>query len=163
MAMSRSMGGSSFTTLLPITTSPEVIDSSPATMRNVVVLPQPEGPTSTMNSLSRISRLTSLTACTSSYILFKFRIRTRAIASSLHGTGETGDVILDEERIDHRHRDRAEQRTRHQRAPEEHVAADQLGGDADRDGLLARRGQEHQRVAPSMRAHSSSSLGMALK
>ena len=36
--------------------------SSPATMRNVVVLPQPDGPTSTMNSLSRIDKLTSLTA-----------------------------------------------------------------------------------------------------
>src|SRR6202040_3565638 len=146
MAMSRSMGGSSFTTLLPITTSPEVIDSSPATMRNVVVLPQPEGPTSTMNSLSRISRFTSFTACTSSYILFRLRIRTRAIASSLHGTGETGDVILDEERGDPGHRDRAEQRARHQRPPKEHVAADQLRSDADRNGLLLRRRQNHQRV-----------------
>src|ERR1700682_130344 len=146
MAMSRSIGGSSFPTTSPIRPCPDVIDSSPATIRNVVVLPQPEGPTSTMNSLSRISSFTSLTACTSSYILFKFRIRTRAIASSLHGTGETGDVILDEERVDHGHRDRAEQRARHQRTPEEHVAADQLGGDADRNGLLLRRGQEHQRV-----------------
>src|ERR1700730_17814077 len=144
--MSRSIGGNSLMTLSSIRIRPNVIDSSPATIRNVVVLPQPEGPTSTMNSLSRISRFTSLTACTSSYILFKFRIRTRAIASSLHGTGETGDVILDEERVDHRHRDRAEQRARHQRPPKEHVAADQLGGDADRNGLLLRRGQEHQGV-----------------
>src|SRR6202023_3943584 len=144
--MSRSIGGNSLMTLSSIRIRPDVIDSSPATIRNVVVLPQPEGPTSTMNSLSRISRFTSLTACTSSYILFKFRIRTRAIASSLHGTGETGDVIFDEERVDDRHRDRAEQRARHQRPPEEHVAADQLRRDADRDGLLLRRGKEHQRV-----------------
>src|ERR1700687_3459197 len=123
--MSRSIGARSLTTVSSIRMRPEVMLSSPATMRRVVVLPQPEGPTSTTNSLSRISRFTSLTACTSSYILFKFRIRTRAIASSLHGTGETGDVILDEERVDYRHRDRAEQRTRHQRPPEEHVAADQ--------------------------------------
>src|SRR5271154_1976242 len=146
MAMSRSMGGSSLTTVSPISTWPDVIASSPATMRNVVVLPQPEGPTSTRNSLSRISRFTSFTACTSSYILFRFRIRTRAIASSLHRTGETGDVVLDEERVDHGHRDRAEQRARHQRPPKEHVAADQLGSNADRDGLFLRRGEEHQRV-----------------
>src|ERR1700726_4845854 len=113
MAMSRSIGGSSFTTTSPIKTWPDVIDSSPATIRNVVVLPQPEGPTSTRNSLSRISRVTSLTACTSSYILFKFRIKPPATGSSLHGTGEARDVILDEERVDYAHRDRAEQRARH--------------------------------------------------
>ena len=48
-------------------------------MRNVVVLPQPEGPTSTTNSLSRMSRFTSLTAWTSSYFLFRLRIVTCAM------------------------------------------------------------------------------------
>ena len=38
------------------------IDSSPAIMRKVVVLPQPEGPSSTMNSPCRISRLTESAA-----------------------------------------------------------------------------------------------------
>src|SRR5579864_2253937 len=128
MAMSRSMGGSSFTTLSPIRTWPELIDSSPATMRNVVVLPQPEGPTSTTNSLSRISRFTSLTAWTSSNFLLRRRIRTCAIGSALDRAGDAGDVMLDEERVDERHRDRAQERPRHQRPPEEHVAADQLGG-----------------------------------
>src|SRR3970040_1389307 len=70
MAMSRSLGGRSLTLRSPMAISPEVISSSPATMRSVVVLPQPDGPTRTMNSLSRIVRLTSLTACTSSYFLF---------------------------------------------------------------------------------------------
>src|SRR6202140_5108081 len=107
--MSRSIGGNSLITVSSMRIRPEVMLSSPATIRNVVVLPQPEGPTSTTNSLSRISRLTSLTACTSSYILFRFRIRTRAIASSLHGTGEAGNIMLDEERVDDGHRDRAEQ------------------------------------------------------
>src|SRR6266508_77392 len=69
MAMSRSLGGRSLTTRSPMAISPEVISSRPATMRSVVVLPQPDGPTRTMNSLSRIVRLTSLTACTSSYFL----------------------------------------------------------------------------------------------
>src|SRR5688572_22283844 len=69
MAMSRSLDGRSLTIRSPMTISPEVISSRPATMRSVVVLPQPDGPTRTMNSLSRIVRLTSLTACTSSYFL----------------------------------------------------------------------------------------------
>ena len=37
-------------------TTPSLISSSPATMRSAVVFPQPDGPTSTMNSPSAISR-----------------------------------------------------------------------------------------------------------
>src|SRR6476620_1092830 len=114
MAMSRSIGGRSLTTVSPMSTWPEAIDSSPATMRRVVVLPQPDGPTNTTNSLSRISRFRSLTTCTPSNILFKRRIKTRAIASALHGAGEPGDVVLDEKRVDERDRDRAQEGARHQ-------------------------------------------------
>src|SRR5690349_12388398 len=127
--MSRSIGGRWFTTLSPISTSPAVIDSRPATMRRLVVLPHPEGPTSTTNSLSWISRLTPFTAwAPSSYRFSRLRRRTRAIGSPFHGAGDAGDVVLDEEGIDQRHRDRAQERPRHQRAPEEDVAADQLRG-----------------------------------
>jgi len=42
--------------------SPLVMSSSPAIMRRVVDLPQPDGPTSATNSLSAISRSTSFTA-----------------------------------------------------------------------------------------------------
>src|SRR5262249_29643012 len=126
MAMSRSMGGRLFTTVSPIKTSPDVIDSSPATIRKVVVLPQPEGPTRTKNSLSRISRFMSFTACTPSNILFKLRSRTRAIASSLHGAGKTGDIMLNKKERKTRHRPRPEQCPRHQRPPEEHIPADEL-------------------------------------
>jgi hypothetical protein len=52
MAMSRSFGGTSLTTWPPIAISPPVMSSSPAIMRSVVLLPQPDGPTSTTNSLS---------------------------------------------------------------------------------------------------------------
>jgi len=52
MAMSRSIGANSLTTLSLIRTRPELMLSSPATIRKVVVLPQPDGPTSTTNSLS---------------------------------------------------------------------------------------------------------------
>src|SRR5258708_22226116 len=118
MAMSRSIGGSCLTTLSLIRTLPDVIDSSPATMRRVVVLPQPDGPTRTTNSLSWISRLTSLTAWTlPSNVLFRFRMTTCAMTPrslAFDRAGQAGDVVLDEKRIDHRHRDRAEQRARHQ-------------------------------------------------
>src|SRR5215470_2944669 len=58
MAMSRSLGSSSLTTRSPIATWPPVMRSSPAIMRSRVDLPQPEGPTMTMNSPSAISAST---------------------------------------------------------------------------------------------------------
>src|SRR4026208_659294 len=161
--MSRSFGGRSLTTRSPIEISPAVISSRPATMRRVVVLPQPDGPTKTMNSLSRIVRFTSLTACTSSYFLLRSLRTTCAIgfspsnrfsgvgcpgrlASPLHGAGEAGDVVLHEERIDDGDRDRAQQRPRHELPPEIDVAADQLRDDPPRNRHLLRRRQEDQRV-----------------
>src|SRR5450756_2571632 len=63
MAMSRSRGAMSLTTLSPMETVPDVMVSSPARMRSAVVLPQPEGPTSTTNSPSATTRLMSDTAC----------------------------------------------------------------------------------------------------
>ncbi len=55
MAMLRSLGSRSFTTRPSIAISPEVMVSSPATMRSSVDLPQPEGPTITTNSPSPMS------------------------------------------------------------------------------------------------------------
>src|SRR6266511_1395613 len=60
--MSRSFGETSFTTRSPIRISPEEISSIPATIRNAVVLPHPEGPTSTMNSPSSARKSRSETA-----------------------------------------------------------------------------------------------------
>src|ERR1700716_1694097 len=138
--MSRSFGGRSLTTRSPMAISPAVTSSSPATMRRVVDLPQPDGPTRTMNSLSRTWRFTSLTACTSSYFLFRSFMRTCAITpssgvatlsgSALHGAGQAGDVVFDEEGIYQGHGDGAQQGSGHELAPEVDVAADQLGDDA---------------------------------
>ena len=64
MDRSLSLGSTSFMRAPSMRSSPAVISSSPATMRSTVDLPQPEGPTSTMNSLSAISRLKSSTAFT---------------------------------------------------------------------------------------------------
>ncbi len=55
MAMSRSLGSRSLTTLSPMRSSPDEIVSSPAIIRSAVDLPQPDGPTSTKNSLSAMS------------------------------------------------------------------------------------------------------------
>src|SRR5688500_10391806 len=78
--MSRSLGGTSFTTLPPMLIVPLVISSSPAIMRSVVDLPQPEGPTSTTNSRSEISRLIRSTTRTPlSYSFTRSLITTPAI------------------------------------------------------------------------------------
>src|SRR5438552_3710103 len=66
--------------------------------------------------------------------------------SLLDGPRHARHVVLDEERIDERHRQRAEQRAGHQRAPVVHVAFDQLGDDAHRNRLDLRRRHERQRI-----------------
>src|SRR5687767_13249304 len=53
--------------------SPLVTDSSPASIRSVVVLPQPDGPSSTTNSPSSISSVRSSTTCTCPNVLLTFR------------------------------------------------------------------------------------------
>src|SRR5213593_4749125 len=118
MAMSRSFGGRSLTTRSPIVISPAVISSSPATIRSVVDLPHPEGPTRTMNFLLR------------SFIITCAMV-SLPLPSAFHGPGQARDVVLHEERVDEGDGDRAEQRARHQLAPEVDVAADELGDDAD--------------------------------
>ena len=61
--MSRSFGGTRFTTRPPIEISPRVISSSPAIIRSSVDLPQPDGPTSTQNSPSAIAMSTPRITC----------------------------------------------------------------------------------------------------
>ena len=63
MAMSRSRGAMSLTIFSPMATVPALTVSRPASMRKAVLLPQPEGPTSTTNSPSAIARSMSDTAC----------------------------------------------------------------------------------------------------
>ena len=60
--MSRFFAGTSLTSRSPIRMLPAVISSSPATIRSSVVLPQPDGPTSTIRAPSGISRSTARTA-----------------------------------------------------------------------------------------------------
>src|SRR5690242_11062454 len=60
--MSRSRDGTWLTTRSPIFSTPREMSSRPATMRSAVVLPQPDGPTRTMNSPSSMPRLRVFTA-----------------------------------------------------------------------------------------------------
>src|SRR5262245_17823609 len=64
MATPRARGVMSLTISSLIRTSPEVCRSRPAMTLKKVVLPQPDGPSSTKNSPSRTDRLTPSTAVT---------------------------------------------------------------------------------------------------
>src|ERR1035438_2689046 len=141
MAMSRSRGGTSFTTSPPIQISPDVISSSPAIMRRVVDLPQPDGPTRTTNSSSSISRSMPLTAWTLPSNAFDtLRIETCAIlALPLRcACRQAGDVVVHQECIHQNRRRRSHDAGGHDLAPHEHVAVDQAGIDAgDQHHLVA--------------------------
>src|SRR5882672_98579 len=159
MAMSRSLGGTSFTTSPPIRISPSVMSSRPAIMRSVVVLPQPEGPTSTTNSLSAMSRSMPRTAGVSSYFFSSLRRVTWAISSLGGAGGQAGDVVVHEEGVDDERRRCAEQRAGHDLAPGEDVAADQGGDDAHRQHQLVGRGGEGERVEELRPGHGEGEDG----
>ena len=61
MPMLRWLGFRRVTSLPPMNTEPELGSSKPATIRSIVVLPQPEGPRKETNSPCRTSRLNSCT------------------------------------------------------------------------------------------------------
>src|SRR6267378_5895723 len=152
MAMSRSFGGTSFTTSPPMAISPSVMSSRPAIMRSVVVLPQPDGPTSTTNSLSAMSRSMPRTAGTSSYSLNTFRKFTCAIALALGcASGQAGDVVVHQECVDDQRRRRSQQGGGHDLPPVEDIALDERGDDAGgQHQLVDRRGEGHriEKVGP---------------
>jgi hypothetical protein len=62
IAMSRSLDGTPTMSLPPISMLPSSMSSSPASIRSAVLLPDPDGPTSTTNSPSEMSRLRESTA-----------------------------------------------------------------------------------------------------
>src|SRR5690242_21074624 len=64
--------------------SPALGSSKPATMRSVVVLPQPDGPTSTTNSPSSIARLTLFTAATAPNDLLRSEEHTSELQSHVN-------------------------------------------------------------------------------
>src|ERR1700722_11378834 len=94
--MSRSRGARSVTSRPPIEMLPFVTSSSPASIRSRVLLPQPEGPTRTMNSPSSTRNVTSSTAMTPpAYSLVSDSIEISATISP-HSDG-CGDLTRDDD------------------------------------------------------------------
>src|ERR1035438_3365599 len=67
-------------------------------------------------------------------------------ASFLDRTGQSRDIVFDEEGVDEGHWQRTEQGARHQRPPLVDVALNELGDDADRDRLDLRGRNEGERI-----------------
>src|SRR5690349_1244334 len=100
MAMSRSRGRTSFTSLPSISIVPFSMSSSPAMVLSRVDLPQPEGPTSTVNSPDETWRLTPRSTSTGP----KRLCSPRMISSAMIGSS-----------LDRAHGDAAHQETLHGR------------------------------------------------
>src|SRR6266566_10082304 len=88
MATSRRSGGRCWTGRPSKRISPSVTSSSPATMLRVVVLPQPEGPSSTVNDPSGTSRSIESTATTGPNSRRRLLSTTSAIALPLPHAGQ---------------------------------------------------------------------------
>src|SRR3954453_10649393 len=88
--MSRSFGGLVETSLPPMWISPWSTSSSPASMRRAVDLPEPDGPTRTMNSPSLMSRSKSLIDGVGlpGYWQYASTYLTSATLLSLHAAGQ---------------------------------------------------------------------------
>src|SRR6202142_1534912 len=94
MAMSRSLGGASLTTLPPISISPWAIPSRPAIMRSRGDLPQPDGPTRTANCPSSMSISTPRSTWVVPKYFCTLRMRTDAIPFFSERAVVTGVVWL---------------------------------------------------------------------
>src|SRR5215211_6726818 len=100
--MSRSRGATRLTTRSPIRISPSVTDSRPASIRSAVVLPEPDGPTSTRNSPSAAASVSSRTASTASKRLVTSSYSTRATRLPLDRAREhAADEVPLEEDVEH--------------------------------------------------------------
>src|SRR3954465_12775139 len=90
MAMSRSLGCMCETSRSSIRIAPELTGSSPASMRRAVDLPEPDGPTRTMNSPSLMSRSKSLIDGVGlpGYWQYASTYLTSATLLSLHAAGQ---------------------------------------------------------------------------
>src|SRR6202034_2412371 len=102
MAMSRSFGATELTTLPSMRISPSLALSNPAIMANSVDLPQPDGPTSAMNSPVFASRSMPLRTSTEPKRLVRREtVRVAMIAFSLDGAlGQPANEILAAEQVD---------------------------------------------------------------
>src|SRR6186713_1622019 len=136
--MSRSFESMSLTTLPSIAIVPPLISSRPASMRSKVDLPQPDGPTSTVNSPSAMSKPMPWMTLVWPKLFATSRNETDAIAafrfvarSALHGAGrQAADHVALEGVVDRCRRQRVDQAGGHQQLPRRIVGRQEV---AERD------------------------------
>src|SRR5580700_6873930 len=111
MAMSRSFGATALTILPSIRISPSLAVSSPAIIASSVDLPQPDGPTSAMNSPVRASRsMPFRTSTEPKRLKSRETLSVAMLVPSFDGAlGEAANEILAPEEIDQERRHRADQ------------------------------------------------------
>src|SRR3990172_11204277 len=144
MAMSRRRGSRWVTSLSSIRMVPRVGRSKPAIMRKVVVLPQPEGPSSTKNSPSSIESVRSLTATVRPNCLRTLTSRMPTALALDHAEGQAAHEIALHEEGQHDDGRRHEHAGGRGDAPGDRARLDGDGGD---DGKRARgRGGEQGRL-----------------
>src|SRR5437899_2743756 len=121
--------------------------SSPASMRSVVVLPQPDGPTRTMNSPASRERFKSSTAVSAPKILWTPSNLTSASMSAPHRAAEAERAaeISGHEQVQDDHREREQQREHGQVAELEKPVRAHEVVDLDRSWLVVRVAVEDER------------------
>src|SRR5215510_13924374 len=103
--MSRSLGGTSSTARPPISMLPELWRSRPAIMLSNVDLPQPDGPSRTVNSPEPISRLIPLSTSTEPNLLCTSRTVRADMDLLLYGTrGKTANEVSPAEQVNQQSR-----------------------------------------------------------
>ena len=132
MAMSRSFGGMSLTTRPPISIVPALGRSSPAMMLSSVDLPQPDGPTSTVNSPLSMSRSMPFSTSRLANRFDRARMLNAAMTTPYFTApgGEAAQEILSAEQIDQQRRQRGDQ---HRRTLDRRNAVTSVDGGAERD------------------------------
>src|SRR5947207_1302909 len=145
--MSRSFESRSLTVLPSIAIVPAVISSRPASIRSSVDLPQPDGPTRTMNSPSWISKLKLWMTFVVPKDFSMFWNDTEAMvysSSSLDGAGrQSGLHVAFEYVVDRRRRQGVDETGGHQQLPRRIVGREELAErHRERDVLLVGQQQE---------------------
>src|SRR5712692_10058265 len=137
---------------------PLLVSSSPAIMRSVVDLPQPEGPTRTTNSRSLMSRLMSLTAITWPYAFCTLVRTTSAMTLDLQPANH---VFLSEQR-DNQRRNERDHRGRAHEMPLHAELVNELGHHDRQDRRLMRRQNEgEQELVPGVEPAQNRKRGQA--
>src|SRR5215469_6502761 len=149
--MSRCLGSTSLTGWPSMEIVPDVTSSRPATIRSAVVLPHPEGPTSTSSSPSPTERSSESTATVPSGK--RLVTDSSSIRDNLppHAQRQALDQVPLEDQVHDDRRDRADDRARHESGSAASSPGRQ-GGQADGDRPLV-RGQEqqaYQQVIPDL-------------